>query len=77
MFSMSLNSLVTAYVLSLLAAIGALAIYSELQGRKFRPSRSSDRVFRCEKCGALYTDDSDVDRSRCAQCGTLNEAIEF
>jgi TonB family protein len=36
-----------------------------------------DRVFRCTKCGSVYTDDPDVDRSRCVQCGQLNEAIEF
>jgi predicted Zn-ribbon and HTH transcriptional regulator len=32
---------------------------------------------RCEKCGFVYTDDPDVDRSRCSQCGKSNEAIEF
>jgi DNA-directed RNA polymerase subunit RPC12/RpoP len=38
---------------------------------------SDDRVFRCVKCAYVYTDDPDVDRSRCQQCGTLNEAIKF
>ena len=36
-----------------------------------------DRVFRCTKCGLVYTDDADVDRSRCTQCGKLNEPIVF
>jgi DNA-directed RNA polymerase subunit RPC12/RpoP len=39
--------------------------------------RSSDRIFRCAKCGSVYTDDPDVDRSRCAQCGQMNDPIEF
>ena len=30
------------------------------------------------KFGLVYTDDdADVDRSRCTQCGKLNEPIEF
>jgi len=33
--------------------------------------------FRCQTCGYVYTDDADVDRSRCAQCGKLNEPIVF
>jgi predicted Zn-ribbon and HTH transcriptional regulator len=65
------------YLLSLLAAVSGAAIYSELRRRRFRPMPSEDRIFRCEKCGFVYTDDSDVDRSRCIQCGTLNEAINF
>ena len=71
------DKLLFAYVVSLLAAISFAAIYSELRRRRFRPASSEDRIFRCEKCGFIYTDDADVDRSRCSQCGALNEAIEF
>ncbi len=74
---MSCSSLVFAYLVCLLAGLAILAIYSELRSRRFRPSRSADRIFRCEKCGLVYTDDADVDRSRCSQCGTSNEAIKF
>jgi hypothetical protein len=74
---MSSANLVFAYVLSLLAGISVLALYSEVRGRRFRPARNQDRIFRCERCGAVYTDDADVDRSRCSLCGTLNEPIEF
>jgi protein-arginine kinase activator protein McsA len=74
---MSDQMLIVVYVLSLLAAISLLAIYSELRSRRFRPAREQDRVFRCERCGSVYTDDADVDRSRCSQCGTLNEPIQF
>jgi hypothetical protein len=74
---MSADMLIFVYVLSLLAGLSILAIYSEFRSRRFRPAREADRIFRCEKCGAVYTDDADVDRSRCVQCGTLNGAIEF
>jgi hypothetical protein len=74
---MSLEKLIYAYVLSLLAALSVLVLYSEIRNRRFGPARKQDRIFRCERCGSVYTDDADVDRSRCAQCGTLNEPIEF
>ncbi len=74
---MSTESLLFSYVFSLLAGLSVLAIYSDLRSRRFRPAREQDRIFRCEKCGSVFTDDADVDRSRCAQCGTLNEPIQF
>jgi predicted Zn-ribbon and HTH transcriptional regulator len=40
-------------------------------------THKSDRIFRCVKCGFVYTDDPDVDRSRCSQCGQMNDPIEF
>ncbi|MGA2555331.1 MAG: hypothetical protein ABSG04_03570, partial [Verrucomicrobiota bacterium] len=69
--------LIRAYVVSLLAALPVLAIYSDIRRRRFGPAREKDRIFRCERCGLVYTDDADVDRSRCSQCGTLNEPIQF
>ena len=74
---MSADALILVYVLSLLAALSVLAVYSEIRSRRFGPSRKQDRIFRCERCGSIYTDDADVDRSRCSQCGTLNEPFEF
>ena len=74
---MSADALLFAYVVSLLAMIGVAAIFSEVRSRRFRPTRNQDQVFRCEKCGFVYTDDSDVTRSRCSQCGAMNDAIEF
>ena len=55
---------ILAYVITLLAALTAVVIYSEFRQRRFKPSPSSDRVFRCARCGYVYTDDPDVDRSR-------------
>jgi ribosomal protein L37E len=74
---MSAEQLIGVYVLSLLAALSILAVYSEIRSRRFGPARKQDRIFRCERCGSIYTDDADVDRSRCSQCGTLNEPFEF
>jgi predicted Zn-ribbon and HTH transcriptional regulator len=74
---MSAPTLIFSYVALLLGSLVLLTIYSELRRRRFRPSASEDRIFRCEKCGLVYTDDPDVDRSRCSQCGKSNEAIKF
>ncbi len=74
---MPIPDLILAYVLILLAALVALGIYSELRRRRFQPTPSEDHIFRCERCGYVYTDDPDVERSRCTQCGQMNEAIEF
>jgi hypothetical protein len=62
---------------ALLVALCGLGIYSELRRRRFHPTASADRIFRCLDCGLVYTDDADVDRSRCSQCGKLNEPIAF
>ena len=74
---MSLSTLIVIYVAVLLGALCGLAIYSEMRRRRFWPTHTEDRIFRCPDCGCVYTDDPDVDRSRCSQCGKLNEAIEF
>jgi len=74
---MSLELLLFSYVLLALAVIFGLAWYSSQRQKHFGPSASEDRIFRCRKCGYVYTDDADVDRSRCNQCGTLNDEIRF
>jgi predicted Zn-ribbon and HTH transcriptional regulator len=74
---MSADQLILLYVTSLLAALAGIAIYSKRRARSFQPTASHDSIYRCAKCGFVYTDDADVDRSRCSQCGKTNEAIEF
>ena len=74
---MSIPELILTYVVALLAGLCGLGVYSELRRRRFEPTPSEDRIFRCEKCGYVYTDDPDVDRSRCSQCGRMNNAIQF
>ena len=74
---MSIQFLITSYVALALGALCVVGILSEVRRRRFGPAHPEDRVFRCTRCGSVYTDDSDVDRSRCAQCGKLNEPIAF
>jgi hypothetical protein len=74
---MRASTLIFIYVTALLGALCVLGIYSEMRRRRFGPTRTEDRIFRCKNCGYVYTDDPDVDRSRCTQCSKLNEPIEF
>jgi hypothetical protein len=74
---MTSSALIVIYVAVLLGALIGLWVFSEMRRHRFGPARTQDRIFRCTKCGFVYTDDADVDRSRCSQCGKLNEPIEF
>ena len=74
---MRVDYLIVIYVALALGALCGLAIYSEMRRRRFGPTHTEDRIFRCRNCGYVYTDDTDVDRSRCVQCGKLNEPIVF
>ena len=74
---MTPDAILFGYVALLLGAVAALALYTEHRARRFGPTPSDDRIFRCVDCAYVYTDDPDVDRSRCPQCGALNEAIRF
>ena len=74
---MSIPALIVIYVALLLGALCGLGIYSEMRRRRFGSTHSEDRIFRCQTCGYVYTDDADVDRSRCSQCGQANDAIQF
>ena len=74
---MSIANLMLLYVALALGALCVTGVLSELRRRRFGPAHPEDRVFRCKKCGNVYTDDADAERSRCAQCGKLNEPVEF
>ncbi len=74
---MSIPNLILTYVAVLLAGLTSVVLYSEFRRRRFDHRPSEDRIFRCSRCGYVYTDDPDVDRSRCSQCGRMNEAIQF
>ncbi len=74
---MSSSHLIIGYLLATLSALVGLAVYAEMRRRRFEPTASLDRVFRCRRCGYVYTDDPDVVRSRCSQCGQMNDAIQF
>ena len=74
---MSDAALIFWYVAVSLGAIGFTALYYELRRKRFEPMPSEDNIFRCENCAFVYTDDADVDRSRCPQCGKVNEVFNF
>lgn len=74
---MSISLLLIGYVALTLGVLCGVGILSELRRRRFGPAHPEDRVFRCKNCGLVYTDDADVDRSRCTQCGRLNEPVVF
>lgn len=74
---MAVHQLIFTYLVVMLVGLTGVAVYAELRRRRFEPTASEDRIFRCRRCGYVYTDDADVDRSRCSQCGQMNEAIEF
>ena len=74
---MSVPGIFVGYVTVLLGGLAAAGIYEEFRRRRFEPGPSQDRIFRCQKCGYVYTDEPDVDLSRCSQCGQANAPIEF
>jgi hypothetical protein len=74
---MTIPLMLVLYVALALGSLCAVGFVSEYRRRRFGPAHPEDRVFRCAKCGLVYTDDADVDRSRCTQCGRLNEPVEF
>ena len=67
------------FLVVLLLAITLLARYTRRRRSVFEPGPVRDRVFRCadEECGLVYTDDADVETSRCPQCGRMNESVRF
>ena len=74
---MSPESLLLLYVLGLLGILGVITLRTELQRRRVEREVSEDRIFRCDQCGLVYTDDPNVDRSRCPQCGRTNGPFLF
>ena len=74
---MTPDRLIVLYVALALGVLCVIGIFSEVRRRRFGPAHPEDTVFRCAKCGNVYTDDADVERSRCTQCGKLNEPVIF
>ncbi|MBL9134655.1 MAG: hypothetical protein JNK85_02240 [Verrucomicrobiales bacterium] len=69
--------LLAGYMTVMLLALVVLWIANSMRRRRFLSGPAEDRVFRCLKCGSVYTDDPDVDLSRCPQCGKMNESFDF
>ena len=65
---MPLESLLSVYVLAGLSVLALLAWWDGRQRREFETGRTDDRIFRCDRCGFVYTDDPEVEESRCPVC---------
>ncbi|MEQ2009827.1 MAG: hypothetical protein ABMA26_23835 [Limisphaerales bacterium] len=74
---MALDGIIFTYVAVLVGAITGIGILYERRRRRFEPEPTEDHLFRCRRCSYVYTDDSDVELSRCPHCGTSNEVVEF
>lgn len=74
---MPFQTLILAYTVSFLAAVSAIALHCAMRRKRFEPTPSEDRVFRCKRCEFVYTDDPGVDFSRCPRCGTHNHWFKF
>ncbi len=74
---MSPDSLIALWVLGMLLILASIAFRSELRRRRVQREVSEDRIFRCSKCGLVYTDDPHVERSRCPSCGRTNVPFQF
>jgi hypothetical protein len=74
---MAVDQVIFLYVATLLAGLSGVLVYYELRRKRFEPLPSEDHIFRCEDCAFVYTDDADVDRSRCPHCGSTNDVFNF
>ncbi len=75
--TLTLSELLFSYVAVLLMGLTVVGLYFEFRRRHFGPLRSDDNVFRCEECGYVYTDDPNVERSRCPHCSAMNAKFNF
>ena len=74
---MNPSELIFAFLLLLLAGWAVVAYYTRRPESDFTPKSSGDQVFRCEECDYVYTDDADVERSLCPECGRMNNSVQF
>ncbi len=74
---MTVGEVLFVYMFVLLAVVAVLGAWHEFRRRRFSPTPSEDHIFRCKGCAYVYTDDTDVARSRCPQCGVVNDVFEF
>jgi uncharacterized paraquat-inducible protein A len=75
--TMQLHLIILIYFGVMLLVVCGSGWYVERHRRRFEPDATDDSIFRCGECSYVYTDDPDVDRSRCPQCGKSNEMFVF
>ena len=69
--------LIVVWTLGALGTLAILALWDERVRRRVGADISEDRIFRCTQCSLVYTDDPEVDRSRCPGCGRTNSPVQF
>ena len=74
---MSIPTLIVIYVALLLGALCGWGFIPKCAAAASARRTRKTGFFAAQNCGYVYTDDADVDRSRCSQCGKLNEPIVF
>ena len=74
---MSPSELIFSFLLILLAGWAMVALYTRRAESDFTVESRGDQVLRCEECDYVYTDDHDVERSLCPECGRMNNSVQF
>ena len=74
---MSPSSVIFIFLFMLLAGWGLAAFYLRRRDVGFNPEPSGDTIFECQACDRFYTDDADVERSLCPECGEMNSPVQF
>ncbi len=71
------TEIIFVFLFLLLSGLAGLAFYTRQQSFDLGPASSGDKVFRCAECDYVYTDDEDVERSLCPECGRMNSPVQF
>jgi hypothetical protein len=74
---MTPDQLIWLYLLAALAGLGGVAALDAIRRRRIDPESTPDHIYRCSRCAMVYTDDADVDLSRCPQCGEMNGPMRY
>ena len=74
---MPFSDLVFFFLLMVLIGWSSLAFYMRRRDVNYGLKPSGDRIFLCKECDYVYTDDEDVERSLCPECGKMNNPVQF
>ena len=76
---MTPQEIILVLMIGLLGVLGIVIWRASWRRARFDPQPSRDHVFRCagDECRYVYTDDEDVDLSRCPQCGRMNDRVTY
>ena len=74
---MSSSEIVFFFLLIVMIGWSFLAFYMRRRDVNYGLKSSGDRIFRCKECDYVYTDDDDVERSLCPECGRMNSPVQF